>query len=89
MKNSINKILSFVVIVAIAMASFSMVVFATEAPGVSAPAAATNATQQQQPNGMNPWIMILIYVIFFVVIGFFFISRRNFKRKFIKMEDNK
>ena len=46
MKNSIDKILSFVVIVAIAMASFSMVVFATEAPGVSVPAAATNATNR-------------------------------------------
>ena len=86
MKNSVKKILSFVMIMAIAMLSLSMVAFATDAaatgaPAVSSPAAATNGAQAQQPNGMNPWIMIVIYILFFVVVGYFLIYRPNKKRK--------
>lgn len=86
MKNSVKKILSFVMIMAIAMLSLSMVAFATDAaatgaPAVSSPAAATNGAQAQQPKGMNPWIMIVIYILFFVVVGYFLIYRPNKKRK--------
>ena len=81
MKNSVKKIFSFVMIVAIAMLSLSMVAFATDAPASGSPAAATNGAAQQQPKGMNPWIMIIIYVLFFVVVGYFLIYRPNKKRK--------
>jgi preprotein translocase subunit YajC len=86
MKNSVKKILSFVMIMAIAMLSLSMVAFATDAaatgaPAASSPAAATNGAQAQQPKGMNPWIMIVIYILFFVVVGYFLIYRPNKKRK--------
>ena len=92
MKNSVKKLFSFVMIVAIIMVSFSMVAFATDAPttGVvvtdavetSSPEAdATNGGQQQQPKGIDPWIMIIIYVLFFVVVGYFLIYRPNKKRK--------
>ena len=81
MKNSVKKILSFVMIMAIAMLSLSMVAFATDAPATGSPAAATNGAQAQQPKGMNPWIMIVIYILFFVVVGYFLIYRPNKKRK--------
>ena len=86
MKNSVKKIFSFVMIVAIAMLSLSMVAFATDAaatqaPAAGSPAAATNGAQAQQPSGMSPWIMIVIYILFFVVVGYFLIYRPNKKRK--------
>ena len=87
MKNSVKKILSFVMIMAIAMLSLSMVAFAndaaaTEAVATSSPVAdPTNGAQAQKPSGMSPWIMIVIYILFFVVVGYFLIYRPNKKRK--------
>lgn len=76
MKLNAKKILSFVMMVAMIMASLSMVVFADEA----APATGTGATEGT-PKTMSPWIVILIYVAFFGVIGYFLIFRPNKKRK--------
>lgn len=81
MKNSVKKILSFVMITAIAVLSLSMVAFATEGAATAAPATATNAAQGQKPAGFRPWIMIVIYILFFVVVGYFLIYRPNKKRK--------
>lgn len=81
MKNSVKKILSFVMITAIAVLSLSMVAFATEGAATASPATATNAAQGQKPAGFSPWIMIIIYILFFVVVGYFLIYRPNKKRK--------
>lgn len=81
MKNSVKKILSFVMITAIAVLSLSMVAFATEGAATASPATATNAAQGQKPTGISPWIMIIIYILFFVVVGYFLIYRPNKKRK--------
>lgn len=81
MKNSVKKILSFVMITAIAVLSLSMVAFATEGAATASPATATNAAQGQKPTGISPWIMIVIYILFFVVVGYFLIYRPNKKRK--------
>ena len=81
MKNSVKKILSFVMITAIAVLSLSMVAFATEGTATASPATATNAAQGQKPTGISPWIMIVIYILFFVVVGYFLIYRPNKKRK--------
>lgn len=81
MKNSVKKILSFVMITAIAVLSLSMVAFATEGAPTASPATATNAAQGQKPTGISPWIMIIIYILFFVVVGYFLIYRPNKKRK--------
>ena len=81
MKNSLKKILSFVMITAIAVLSLSMVAFATEGAATASPATATNAAQGQKPTGFSPWIMIVIYILFFVVVGYFLIYRPNKKRK--------
>lgn len=81
MKNSVKKILSFVMIMAIAMLSLSMVAFAAESSTTEPQASPTNGAQAQQPSGMSPWIMIVIYILFFVVVGYFLIYRPNKKRK--------
>lgn len=81
MKNSVKKILSFVMITIIAVLSLSMVAFATEGTPTASPATATNAAQGQKPTGISPWIMIIIYILFFVVVGYFLIYRPNKKRK--------
>lgn len=81
MKNSVKKILSFVMITAITVLSLSMVAFATEGAATASPATATNAAQGQKPTGISPWIMIIIYILFFVVVGYFLIYRPNKKRK--------
>lgn len=77
MKNSVKKILSFVMIIALAILSLSMVAFANESPAANP----TNGAQGQQSGGMNPWLLIVIYILFFVVVGYFLIFRPNKKRK--------
>ena len=81
MKNSVKKILLFVMITAIAVLSLSMVAFATEGTPTVSPATPTNDAQGQKPTGISPWIMIIIYILFFVVVGYFLIYRPNKKRK--------
>jgi preprotein translocase subunit YajC len=77
MKNSVKKILSFVMIIAMAMLSLSMVAFASE----SAAATGTANTPNKQGSTGGAWLMIVIYILFFVVVGYFLIYRPNKKRK--------
>ena len=77
MKNSVKKILSFVMIIAMAMLSLSMVAFASE----SAAATGTANTPNKQGSTGGAWLMIVIYILFFVVVGYFLIYRPNKKCK--------
>ena len=77
MKNSVKKILSFVMIIAMAMLSLSMVAFASE----SAAATGKANTPNKQGSTGGAWLMIVIYILFFVVVGYFLIYRPNKKRK--------
>ena len=77
MKNSFKKILSFVMIIAMAMLSLSMVAFAAESNATTDTANTPN--KQGSPGGA--WLMIVIYILFFVVVGYFLIYRPNKKRK--------
>ena len=77
MKNSVKKILSFVMIIAMAMLSLSMVAFAAESNATTGTANTPN--KQGSPGGA--WLMIVIYILFFVVVGYFLIYRPNKKRK--------
>ena len=77
MKNSVKKILSFVMIIAMAMLSLSMVAFASESAN---PTGTANTPNKQGSTG-GAWLMIVIYILFFVVVGYFLIYRPNKKRK--------
>ena len=84
MKNSVKKIFSFIMIIAMLMLSLSMVVFASEATATTAPAADATAAPTNAPKGNSTggaWLMIVIYILFFVVVGYFLIYRPNKKRK--------
>lgn len=74
MKFNAKKILSFVMAVAVMIASLSMAVFAEGEATASADGGA-------QPSGGSPWLIIIIYVAFFGVVGYFLIFRPNKKRK--------
>ena len=76
MKINAKKILSFVMLIAIMLLSLSMAVFAAEESG-----ATSGTTGQPQPGGANMWLVIVIYVAFFGVVGYFLIFRPNKKRK--------
>ena len=78
MKNSVKKIFSFVMIIAMLMLSLSMVAFASGEAAADATAAPTNAPKG---NSTGAWLMIVIYILFFVVVGYFLIYRPNKKRK--------
>lgn len=77
MKNSVKKILSFVMIIAMAMLSLSMVAFAAESNATTG----TANTPNKQGSTGGAWLMIVIYILFFVVVGYFLIYRPNKKRK--------
>ena len=77
MKNSVKKILSFVMITAIAVLSLSMVAFAAESNATTG----TANTPNKQGSTGGAWLMIVIYILFFVVVGYFLIYRPNKKRK--------
>ena len=77
MKNSVKKILSFVMIIAMAMLSLSMVAFAAESNATTD----TANTPNKQGSTGGAWLMIVIYILFFVVVGYFLIYRPNKKRK--------
>lgn len=79
MKNSVKKIFSFVMIIAMLMLSLSMVAFASGEATADATAAPTNAPKGNSTGGA--WLMIVIYILFFVVVGYFLIYRPNKKRK--------
>ena len=79
MKNSVKKIFSFVMIIAMLMLSLSMVAFASGEATADATAAPTNAPKGNPTGGA--WLMIVIYILFFVVVGYFLIYRPNKKRK--------
>ena len=82
MKINAKKILSFVMLIAIMLLSLSMAVFAAEESG-----ATSGTTGQPQPGGANMWLVIVIYVAFFGVVGYFLIFRpkknvRNRRKNF-------
>jgi len=76
MKISAKKILSFVMMIAVAAISISLPVFAAEEAGATGSAGA-----QPQGTGPSMWLVIILYVAFFGVVGYFLIFRPNKKRK--------
>ena len=77
MKNYVKKILAALTVVILAVSSMSMLVFAEEAAGSGD--AGTGDTAPA--GGINPLLLIVIYVAFFGLIGYFLIFRPNKKRK--------
>ena len=77
MKSNVRKILSFVMLIAVLALSFSMTAFAAEASGATS---GTDASQGQT-GGANMWLVIVLYVAFFGVVGYFLIFRPNKKRR--------
>lgn len=78
MKINVKKIISFVMIIAMALLSLSMVAFASETN--AAPTAGTGASNNGG-SSTGAWLMIVVYILFFVVVGYFLIYRPNKKRK--------
>ena len=77
MKSNVRKILSFVMLIAVLALSFSMTAFAAEESGATS---GTDASQGQA-GGANMWLVIVLYVAFFGVVGYFLIFRPNKKRR--------
>lgn len=73
MKSNVRKILSFVMLIAVLALSFSMTAFAAEESGATS---GTDASQGQT-GGSNMWLVIVLYVAFFGVVGYFLIFRPN------------
>lgn len=74
MKINAKKILSCLMAVAIFITALSMVVFADE----TAAPTGDGAAQAKAP---SMWLIIIIYVAFFGIVGYFLIFRPNKKRK--------
>jgi len=77
MKSNVRKILSFVMLIAVLALSLSMTAFAAEESGATS---GTDASQGQT-GGANMWLVIVLYVAFFGVVGYFLIFRPNKKRR--------
>ena len=71
MNKIFKKLIAFVSTVGVVCASSMMMVSAAEPTGEGAKKAA----------GGSPWLGIIIYVVFIVLIGYFLIFRPNKKRK--------
>lgn len=94
MKNSIKKIFSIVMIVAMLMFSLSMVAFATEttpegnvSTSSATPSAATATgdptkdSTKATASGWQAFLPMILWLGFIVVVGYFLIYRPNKKRK--------
>lgn len=77
MKSNVRKILSFVMLSRCWHCQFSMTAFAAEASGATS---GTDASQGPD-GGANMWLVIVLYVAFFGVVGYFLIFRPNKKRR--------
>lgn len=84
MRFSTKKILCFIMTVAMVISSLSIAAFAeaesTQASGNADPTSTAGASASAG-SPSQAWIMIVIYIAFFVVVGYFLIYRPNKKRK--------
>lgn len=67
-----KKLIAFVSTIGVICASSMMMVCATEA---------TTAPETTKQAGWMSWVGIIVYVLFFIAIGYFLIFRPNKKRK--------